>query len=354
MPASHTVATRRTLASRRPPEIYPLPGGGFLFVPTKDQWNVHEASKPAAISARAGLGKDYFRNQVRRYGHDYPWITDYLYAACELPKNGSADGLPMDSMLAFRGEATIQASLRAARRSNEQLRMQWGKGKREHVSDALLSNWRRQFKQYPWFDRWILRGETPPSNVTVVTVQQSRRASHAWDFATFCADLISAQRKGRRSGRGPGIRCDGNYVLWLRKKQIPDLRLLKWLFGFRPPEGVYIVSEALQRLRHENGWKGILMELKERGIPDQAIIWKWQGDERTAGSINSIMCGGKGEDGKGWEQLDEETQRQMMVLQKVVSLDDCLRRAKLSKSQYYAELVEADVCLAKAELVAYL
>lgn len=301
---------------------------------------MHEASKPAAISARAGLGKDYFRNQVRTYVQDYSWIADYLYAARELPKDGSADGLPVDSMLAFRGEATIQAILRAARRSNEQLRMQWGKGKREHVSDALLSNWRRQFKQYPWFDRWILRGETPPSDVTVVTVQQARRASRAWDFSTFCSDL--------------GIHCDGNYVLWLRKKQIPDLRLLKWLFGFRPPEGVYIVSEALQRLRHENGWKGILMELKERGIPDQAIIWKWQGNERTAGSINSIMCGGKGEDEEGWEKLGEETRRQMIVLQKVVSLDDCLRRAKLSKSQYYAELVEADVCLAKAELVAYL
>src|SRR5262249_712165 len=103
MPASQQVAARHTRASRRGPSIYPIPGGGCLFVPTKDQWNVRESSKPSTIGKRAGLGQDFFTNQVREYEGDYPWIADYLYAACELPKDGSAEGFePNSAMLKFR------------------------------------------------------------------------------------------------------------------------------------------------------------------------------------------------------------------------------------------------------------
>src|SRR5262245_24004703 len=126
MPTRQRARPRHTVASRRRPSIYPLPGDRFLFVPTQDQWNVHEAGKPSVIGKRARLGKDFFINQVREYGKDYPWIEDYLYAACELPKDESAEGFePTSSMLAFRKEARIQVILHAARRSDEQLKLKW-------------------------------------------------------------------------------------------------------------------------------------------------------------------------------------------------------------------------------------
>jgi hypothetical protein len=238
-------------------------------------------------------------------------------------------------------QATIQAVLLASKRSKEQMKFTWAKGKREHVTDALLSQWRRAFREYSWFEPWLLHGEDLPPSVRVVTAQQARRATRAWDYAAFCVDLN-------------GIRPDSTYAMWLSKRQIPNLGCLKWLYGFAPPDGVYMASEALQRLKHEKGRLGILNELKKRGFPDQLIIWRWQGDGRTAGPMNLILAGGKGKDGNGWEQLDPETQRQMIVVEEVVSLDACLSRADLSRSQYYVELQTAERCGVKSELLAYL
>jgi hypothetical protein len=161
-----------------------------LFVPNEDQWKVCEASKPSVICKKAGLGKDWFTNQVREYSNDFPQIEDYLYNRCELPKEGSAGGYePTPAPLEFRKRATIQKILRRAKRSNEQLQSQRGRRKCEYVTDALLSKLRREFQSYSWYDRWQLQGEKPPGNVMVVTARQARLASQAWDFARFCADL---------------------------------------------------------------------------------------------------------------------------------------------------------------------
>jgi hypothetical protein len=265
-----------------------------LFVPTQDQLNVHEASKPSAIGKRAELGKDFFTNQVRRYGRVYSWIAEYLYAACELPNDESAARFePTPSMLEFRKEARIQAILHSAQRSEEQLRFKWAKGKRSDVSDALLSSWRCQLAHYDWYDHWQLRGKEPPDNARVVTTQQARRISHALDFRAFCRSISSP-----RGSDAKRARSDSTYVLWIRKKQIPDLHLLKWLYGLSAPDGVYVVSEALQSLKHEQGRKGILDALKERGIPaNPDPIWRWQRDERTRSPIKSILARGKGKDG---------------------------------------------------------
>jgi hypothetical protein len=336
MPATREATTRYTLASRRRPSIYPIPDG-FLFVPTEDQWNVREQSKPSTIATQAELGKDFFTNQVRTYGQRFPWIAEYLYAVRELPRDGSADGFETTpGMLAFRNHATIQAILGRAKRSKEQVKFTWAKGKRNHVSDALLSAWRKQFKDYEWYDRWQLRGEEPPPNVRVVTVQQSQRASRAWDFSTFCADL--------------GFRADGTYVLWLRNGQVPDLGWLKWLYGFLPPDGAYVVSLALQRLRHEKSRKGVA---RAAGLND-AAVWHWEQDDRTRDIIATIVTGGKGKDAKGWDELDAATQRRMTKVVQAASLNACCERAGMSVAQYRKEFSEADRCGVKAELLAYL
>src|SRR5262249_42604298 len=152
--------------------------------------------------------------------------------------------------------------------------------------------------------------DLPAENWTApITPRLYRRAARAMDFAAFCADP------------DVDITCKGTYVLWLRSRRLfPDLRFLKRLYGWPGPKGVYFVTPELKRLKHEQGRKGILVAVREKekekgnDTLDDAIIWRWQRDERTARPINSILARGKGKDGKGWQQLDAETRRLMSVV----------------------------------------
>jgi hypothetical protein len=342
--------------------IYPNADGGVVLVACEDQLRAHDESKPCAICVEAGLGRTWWLQSEQRYAEHWPWLAKYLYHIG--PWRADAGLEKTDSMLAFREHSTSRAILKAAERPKE--RRGWRKDYVSEIPESMLSYWRRKIRRglarvipkrrrkklYLQYDRWQVRGEDLPTNWTVLTAEQYRRVARWLDFAAHCAGLIQPRRSAQRRRRSKRSRAS-SYVLWIGNK-IPDLGCLKWLFGFPRPDGVYFVSEALTRLKHEKGRKGILAEMKRRGNHDDAILWRWENDERTAGPIKSILAGGKGEDSASWEQMDEETRRQMKVVEEVVSLDDCLRRADLSRAQYFVELREAEDCDAKELLLAYL
>jgi hypothetical protein len=319
-----------TRASKPRSGIYPV-SGGFLFVPTEDMWNLHEASKASTIGKRAGLGTKIWYQWKTKYGEGRPWLPEWLYAACPLPAD-AGDFQPTPAMFAFRQEATIRAILSAAPRSKLAA---WRRDSRPHVTEALLSHWRRLYKEYEWFDRWLLRGEDPPPDVRAVTVQEAQRCSAAWDFATFC------QR----------VRIQGDtYVGWLSRGLIPSLGWLKWLFGWPAPAGAFVVGAELQRLRREMGRRAILRALKL----NPATIWQWQRGKQTSKPIREILSGRNGADADGWDQLHPNTRQHMDNLCRAARLDACCKRAEMSLALYYKEMKKAEHCGVSSELLQYL
>jgi hypothetical protein len=368
--AGHRFSRHRSLTSAAKGRfgIYRTEDGRFLLVPSEDQWLVHEASKACAICVEANLGRAWWLQSAQRYSEHWPWLAEYLRHAGPWRTDSGLDK-PTALMLAFREHSTIRAIFAAAERPHD--RRPWRKDYRQDISETMLTYWRRQVR---WqlreqlvdevqieelaeaFDRWLLRGEDLlPPKWTVVSAEQARRVTRWLDFAAHCAGLGLRKRRAQRRRRSMRSRPDSTYGWWIRKGRILSLGCLKWLFGFSPPDGVYVVKDEFRRLRHEMGRKGILAALDEHGISVyQDPIWRWQRHERTRGPINSILAGGKGKDGERWEELDAETQRRMRLVEEVVSLDACLQRACLSRSQYYNELDEAKGCGAKKLLLAYL
>ena len=333
-----THATRPRSANTRVEKsrsaIYPV-NGGFLFVPSEDMWNVHDSSKPSAILSRAGLARVDWFQWARKHQGSHPWLSEWLYSACP-PHADAGDFQPTPAMLAFRKEAKIKAILAAATRPPERMQKAWRADYRPHVTTALLSYWRRSYKQFDWFDRWLLRGEEPPVEVTVATAIQARRCALAWDYPTFCQRI--------------GVRSDSTYVLWLSRRLIPNLDWLKWLFGAPPPSGSFVVGEELQGLRSEMGRKGILRAAKL----NSATIWVWEHGALTKAPIEAILAGGNGKDADEWNQLCPGTRQHMEDVQKARSLEACCARAGLSVPRYYTELKEAERCGVKGELLQYL
>jgi hypothetical protein len=303
--------------------IYDLGDGRHLFVPNEEMWALHEASKPAAVADRSGLGKTTYRQWVDRFG---PWIINWLYTSPSLPPSESNGFEPTPEMLAFRKQATKQAIREAAPRSKESVESAWRQDRGVHVNDSLVSYWRRNdFKSHLWFDHFLFRGQVPPPNITVATVQQVRRCSIAWDVLAIRnrADISSE-----------------TYVRWLRLRLVPTLDWLKWLFGAPPPAGSFVVGIPLQNLRREMGQEAIIGHL---GISDQTV-WKWKNGKRTAAPFQAILDGGDPAGAEGWSSLTEETKQNMRDYRNAASLLACLGRADISRAAYYKARHEADAC----------
>lgn len=323
-----------TVASKPRTGIYPTPGGGFLLVPTEDMWSVHEASKPSAILARAGLGKVDWYQWLRRFGPGRPWLQDWLYGG-PLPAD-AGDFRPTTAMLAYRREGTTRAILAAASTATDRSRAAWRKDRRADIQESLLSYWRRLYRAYDWFDPWLLRGSEPGPGVMVATVNQVRRCARAWDFSAFCRRIE--------------VRSDSTYVLWLSNGQIPHLGWLKWLYGAPAPAGAFVVTAELQRLRHQMGQKAIL---RAAGL-DEASTWRWQKNPLTSGLIKPILAGEDVGHTEAWRQLPQSTRERMEAVRREASPEACCSRARVSVAQYYVARREARHCGVEGDLLNYL
>src|SRR5262249_9066152 len=164
------------------------------------------------------------------------------------------------------------------------------------------------YQAYDWFDRWLLRGEDAPAGVKVVTAQEARRCSSAWDYAAFCQRV--------------GIRSDSSYVLWLSRRKVPNLAWLKWLFGWPAPARAVVVGGGLRRLRREMNRKGVL---RASGL-NTATIWTWENGPRTSAHIKAILAGEDATKLEGWTRLPEVTRRHMTDIHRAMALDACCGR----------------------------
>jgi hypothetical protein len=240
-----------------------------------------------------------------------------------------------DAMLAFRKHATITAIIAAASRPKERMKEAWRYDYQPHVTESLLSHWRRLYKDFDWFDGWLLRGEDLPANVRVVTPHQVRRCARAWDYAMFC-------RLAKTS--------TDSYVIWLSRGLIPNIAWLKWLFGAPAPAGTFVVGHELQRLRREMSRKGILRAINL----NTASIWVWERNPRTTNHIKAILDGRDASKLEGWDQIHVGTRRKMEGVYRVSSLDESCKRAKTSIALYYKAMQEAERYGVKNELLQYL
>jgi hypothetical protein len=178
----------RTLASMPRFHIVRV-GDKVLFAPSEEQWGLHEASKPTAVRARAGISDDVWDQWD--LGEDFPKLLDCLYTARSKPADfGLGDFELTSDMVAFRDEATIAACLRAAPRPAKEMESPRRHNLNETISDAVVWGWLQEVEEeFPWVRSWLLRGEDPTSNVKVLTAGEVKRCSASWNFAAFCHEI---------------------------------------------------------------------------------------------------------------------------------------------------------------------
>jgi hypothetical protein len=324
--------------------IYPLEGGRFLFVPTTAMRRIHEASRPAAVGLRAELGRMTYRHWMRTLGPVHPWLADWLYTTRKLPPPEANGFKPTAAMEAFRKQSSYSSLISAVKKDYPKLKL----------SDSLIGHWRQLYKSHSWFDRWLLRGEEAPPEVTVVTVDQADRCERAWDFNEFCRRLE--------------CEADATYVQWMKRGLITSVGWLRWLFGWPEPTGSYVVTAGLQRLRSEMGREGIT---RAAGLHEH-LFWHWARDERTRAMVPVIMEGGdptrvpgweelRGNttpdvSKSGWESLAGNTKASMLKAARAARVDECCGkdRANVALSAYHEAVRKAAACGVGEHLREYL
>jgi hypothetical protein len=256
-------------------------------------WRIHEVSSSSSVGVSAGLRRSTFRQWVRMLGQAHPWLADWLYTTRTVPPPEANGFKPTTKMEAFRNETSYSSLISAALEQDPKL----------SLSDSLISAWRQQYKSYPWFDRWLLRGEDAPPNVTVATVDQADRCERAWDFNEFCRRLVAKAAKKSAKKATEKAAATALYAQWIRRGQIATVGWLRWLYGWPEPAGTFVVSAGLQRLRTAMSRKGIAAaaDLYENAIRG------WNQDSRTRAMVPGIMAGGDPTHVPGWEKLRGNT-----------------------------------------------
>jgi hypothetical protein len=249
--------------------------GAVLWVPGEDLWLVHDKAKPSAVADRAELARDFYNSAIRLYDNAAaPWVGDYLYHLAEAPPGANLT----PAMEAFRCESTLKAICRAAVRPTEQLRIARVKrGRLAHVPVSLVTHYLERLQAWPAVRHWIRCGQQLPGNFTVASADQCRRAGLAFDWmGHLLRTELTEEEAATARGRRPSI---GSYARWVGAhpgQAIGDVQAVKWLFGFREPEGVYVVGLKLQRLRPE-----MTLEAAARAAgvaPSTARLWRADAD----------------------------------------------------------------------------
>jgi hypothetical protein len=191
----------------------------------------------------------------------------------------------------------------------------------------LLKNFENE--GHDWIRGWLLRGQDAPAHVILATPEQIRLARVWWDFTAHCeaADLETPNT---------------SYCRWIKQGLIPNLDFLKWLFGGSEPAGVFVVTEALQRLRRERTqiaivtairmqndswhrlWRRVAARLKMRRRSED--FKEFQAGLLRAGSLTEC---------KVWPHLDRKTQECVKRFADAARLSACCERAGIAESNYY-------------------
>jgi hypothetical protein len=298
-------------------------------------WLVHEAAEPSAVAGRVGIDVNTFGMWKGKLGE---WVVAWLYGE-ETPAGSPDDFRPTRHMLDFRQEASISAIARAATRQLDEIPASQLSRYGREVSMRLITTWRKEYRHLPWFEGWLLRGESPPPHLAIATVNQIRRGRTAWDYIELCRQATSP------------ISAENTYVTeWIGGGKIPDVGWLLWLYGAPPPEGVFVVYPQLQRLRREMTSHRISVAA---GV-DWASVRKWNQSERLRPAFEDALrtaekTGGQIRAGWSakWPDLHPSSADRMWEYASHAALRACCKRAGLITQDYYQWRAEAEKCGAR-------
>jgi hypothetical protein len=306
-------------------------------------WQVHERGTPLAILRRAGLSETLWWTWKKELGASHPWLFEWLYHRRTLsPQDAGAEFTPTPAMHAFRRESRAKAILRAAHRTAHQVAAESQKHRRygQQVSVRLAVTWLKRYRPQAWFRAWLLCGEAPPSNVTVATLGQIRFCRKAWDFTAHC-----------RSAR---LVPTTSYCRWIGHRTLPDLGWLKWLFGDLEPDGIFVVSLALQALRRER----LQDHVRAAAGIGKRPFYAWKRNRqlsRALGVIVAVVEQGKAPAGaQELDGLHTRTRNRMMAFARAGTLRECHRRSKTSPVVYYQALRKAEASGVRQDLQRYI
>jgi hypothetical protein len=214
------------------------------------------------------------------------------------------------------------------------------------VSHRLINCWRQEYRAESWFDEWLLAGKKPPVNVTIATIDQIQRCRKAWDFVELCrrADISHQNTYDQE---------------WIKKRKIPDVQWLLWLFGGPVPVRTFVVGAALHRLRSVMS----TMRIAEAAGIDRRDVREWHKDSHLRAALeDAILRVGQTGDTDGrrttfaqhWPDLPEDLIGRMWIYASEACLKACCCRAELTTTAYYKALQEAERCGVKDKLQDYL
>jgi hypothetical protein len=245
-------------------------------------------------------------------------------------------------MTAFRRETSISALAAAATRAPDHIKAHPRRsGLLRSVPPSLVKAWLKKYRGHAWFARWLLCGNSPPAGVTVATAAQVRGCRAAWDWIEHCARA--------------GVSID-QYYHWFETEdgqppKLPGLEYLKWLYGGVDPTGVFVVPEALQRLREE---------MKPDRICAAAGVhlrtWQaWRRDPALRDAVNGITAAVRESASlEPWDQVQHQAKKKMMAYAKAATAKASCQRAHISPAHCYKLVMEADALGLRDELEDYL
>ncbi len=206
------------------------------------------------------------------------------------------------------------------------------------IPDWLFGN--NPLREYHWFFPWLLRGKRTPAKVKVVAPKIIAAVRKWWDYPALC--------------RQAGV-TRLTYVRWLRRWMLPTVEWLKWLYLNRVPDGCFVVSQALLKLREEMSEKRILAKA---GVSRRTLR---RGDPQTEAALAAAisaarMCGKPGGLVKvaAWNQQPEVVQAAMWRYAKAATITAASERAGIHQPMYPEAMAQAKRLGVQEHLEAYI
>jgi hypothetical protein len=207
--------------------------------------------------------------------------------------------------------------------------------------DRRIPQWlfgRIPLREYDWFFPWLLRGALPPATVYVAPPAGIAWARKAWDYMAHCRVSQTTIY---------------NYGRWFQRGLLPGLPWWKWLYGGPAPEGVFVVNEAMQKLRQERSRKAVWQAAKV----SKRSLQLWDKDSRASEALGAALAAAS----KGghpsalaccpaWQELSAKTQEAMWRFAKEATVTACSTRAGIGAETFTNQLHEASR-LAAGELL---
>lgn len=185
-------------------------------------------------------------------------------------------------------------------------------------------------RKYPWFFDWLLCGKNAPDHVQIATASEVRWARRAWNYTAHL--------------RKAGSTWDTYRQCWLIRGLIPDLPWLKWLYGWAPPIGHYVTSEAIWKVRRERSEERI----RWAAHVSKRTLSLWKKDSILASALGDAMiAAGKGghvgglTSSQSWSQVKRRVQDAIWRYAKAATLTACCKRAGVDRTYIDGQLAIA-------------